>query len=156
MAAKFGTSGLRGLVIELTSQCVADHVRAFDSTCYTGRRLCMGRDLRPSCLGIAADVIADVRAAFLASLGGQEAGTDLTDGLRISLQGGSVVHLRHSSNAPEFRLYVEAADQEGVQPLLTAGLARFGEALCSLRAASTQTIAGSEGSGSALRSQQGL
>jgi len=29
MAPKFGTSGLRGLVVELTPDLVADHVRAF-------------------------------------------------------------------------------------------------------------------------------
>lgn len=69
------------------------------------------------------------RTAFLASLGGQEAGTDLTDGLRINLMDGRIVHLRPSGNAPEFRLYVEATDQDGAQALMASGLRRLREAL---------------------------
>ncbi|PTX40384.1 hypothetical protein C8N44_13439, partial [Allosediminivita pacifica] len=33
MAPKFGTSGLRGLVTELTPDLVADHTRAFLAAC---------------------------------------------------------------------------------------------------------------------------
>ncbi|NDW02531.1 hypothetical protein, partial [Salipiger sp. PrR002] len=45
MAPKFGTSGLRGLVVELTPDLVADHVRAFASACDHGGTLCVGQDL---------------------------------------------------------------------------------------------------------------
>ncbi len=47
MAPAFGTSGLRGLVIELTDELVSDYVNAFLTTveCNT---LYVGRDLRPS------------------------------------------------------------------------------------------------------------
>ncbi|KAA8610012.1 phosphomannomutase [Salipiger aestuarii] len=57
MAPKFGTSGLRGLVVELTPELVEDHVRAFIAACETGGALCLGRDLRPSSPRIAQDVI---------------------------------------------------------------------------------------------------
>ncbi|NBO21555.1 MAG: phosphomannomutase, partial [Rhodobacteraceae bacterium] len=48
MAPKFGTSGLRGLVVELTPALVADHVRAFLLACPYGTGLYVGRDLRPT------------------------------------------------------------------------------------------------------------
>lgn len=48
MAPKFGTSGLRGLVRELTDELVADHIRAFLTSCDIGPALYLGRDLRDS------------------------------------------------------------------------------------------------------------
>ncbi|TRD22203.1 phosphomannomutase [Palleronia caenipelagi] len=48
MAPKFGTSGLRGLVTELTEPLVAAHVRAFLTACDTGGAVYIGGDLRPS------------------------------------------------------------------------------------------------------------
>ncbi len=69
MAPKFGTSGLRGLVTELTPPLVADHVRAFLAACAPGGGLWLGRDLRDSSPAIA-DAVA---AAALA------AGVDVTD-----------------------------------------------------------------------------
>ena len=48
MPPKFGTSGLRGLVTELTPKLIADHVRAFLRACPVGTGLYVGRDLRPS------------------------------------------------------------------------------------------------------------
>ena len=61
MPPKFGTSGLRGLVTELTPELVAGHVRAFVDACPDRRRGACRRDLRPSSPGIAAMVIATVR-----------------------------------------------------------------------------------------------
>lgn len=58
MAPKFGTSGLRGLVTELSPELVADHVRAFVAACDLGGRLYVGQDLRPSSPRIAGDIIA--------------------------------------------------------------------------------------------------
>lgn len=69
MSPKFGTSGLRGLVTELTSDLVADYTRAFLAACETGGALYVGRDLRESSPRIAADVIAAARAE----------GVDVTD-----------------------------------------------------------------------------
>ncbi|PRY74068.1 phosphomannomutase [Yoonia maritima] len=53
MAPSFGTSGLRGLVSELTDDLVADYVHAFLSTLDSCETLYVGRDLRPSSPDIA-------------------------------------------------------------------------------------------------------
>ncbi|MDD9746391.1 MULTISPECIES: phosphomannomutase [Marinovum] len=65
MPPKFGTSGLRGLVTELTDALVADHTRAFLAACPHGGALYLGRDLRPSSPRIAAVVAATARAEGL-------------------------------------------------------------------------------------------
>jgi phosphomannomutase len=65
MSPKFGTSGLRGLVTELTPDLVADHVRAFIAACPVGTGLFVACDLRPSSRNIAAMVIAAARAEGL-------------------------------------------------------------------------------------------
>lgn len=62
MAPKFGTSGLRGLVAELTPELVSAYVRAFLRTCPVGPGLFVAHDLRPSSPGIAEIVIATARA----------------------------------------------------------------------------------------------
>ncbi|WP_417764158.1 phosphomannomutase [Shewanella chilikensis] len=43
---------------------------------------------------------------------------DVTDGLRMTLNNGEVVHLRPSGNAPELRCYVEANSQNRAQELV--------------------------------------
>ncbi|MNW13784.1 hypothetical protein D3C71_2118230 [compost metagenome] len=48
---------------------------------------------------------------LLARLGFETVGVDsvdITDGLRITLNDGSIIHLRPSGNAPELRCYVES------------------------------------------------
>ncbi|GAB4274076.1 MAG: phosphomannomutase [Pararhodobacter sp.] len=62
MAPKFGTSGLRGLVVELTPDLVRAHVAAFLRACPVGTGLYVGRDLRDSSPRIAGDVITAARA----------------------------------------------------------------------------------------------
>ncbi|MFM7445129.1 MAG: phosphomannomutase, partial [Tabrizicola sp.] len=57
MAPKFGTSGLRGLVVELTPALVADYVRAFCRVCKVGSGLYVGRDLRASSPDLSAVII---------------------------------------------------------------------------------------------------
>lgn len=69
MPPKFGTSGLRGLVTELTPDLVADHIRAFVAACETGTGLYIGRDLRPSSPDLAETVLTTA----------QSAGLDVTD-----------------------------------------------------------------------------
>lgn len=65
----------------------------------------------------------DARAAFLRRLGAApQAQIDLTDGLRLTLGAGRVVHLRPSGNAPELRLYTEAETPEAASDLLATGL----------------------------------
>lgn len=66
MAPKFGTSGLRGLVSELTPELVADYTRAFLASCPVGTGLYIGQDLRPSSPAIAAAVSGAARAAGVA------------------------------------------------------------------------------------------
>lgn len=63
MPAAFGTSGLRGLVVDLTDAVVADHVRAFLEACDCGPLLLVGRDLRDSSPHIA-NVIARTAQDF--------------------------------------------------------------------------------------------
>lgn len=62
------------------------------------------------------------RAAFLAKFDGVERAVDRTDGLRITLNDGRILHLRPSGNAPELRLYVEADSTALAHDTLTAGL----------------------------------
>ncbi|RBO52892.1 phosphomannomutase [Rhodovulum sp. BSW8] len=63
MAPKFGTSGLRGLVSELTPDLVGAYVRAFLAACPAGPRVLVGRDLRASSPRIAEDVMAAICSA---------------------------------------------------------------------------------------------
>ena len=69
------------------------------------------------------------RANFLAGLGGIEASLDRTDGLRMTLQDGRIVHLRPSGNAPELRMYVEADTLLSANKTLTDGLVALRVAL---------------------------
>lgn len=66
--------------------------------------------------------------AFLSSCGALVS-TDRTDGLRVTLMGGDVVHLRPSGNAPEFRVYAEAGSPEAARMLLAAAFAQVKAAL---------------------------
>ena len=65
MPPKFGTSGLRGLVTELTDDLVADYTRAFLTACPHGGAVHVGQDLRASSPRIAAAVSGAVRAMGL-------------------------------------------------------------------------------------------
>lgn len=60
---------------------------------------------------------------LLSSLGGV-ATVDQQDGLRLTAKNHEVVHFRASGNAPELRVYVEAATQERAKRLLEWGLAQ--------------------------------
>ncbi|PPB81605.1 phosphomannomutase [Albidovulum inexpectatum] len=71
----------------------------------------------------ALDSGSDLRARLLAGLGAEDR-IDRTDGLRISLTDGAIVHLRPSGNAPELRVYVEADDQQQADELLALMLNR--------------------------------
>ena len=63
-----------------------------------------------------------VRHDFVGSVG-KIVATDETDGLRYSLAGGEILHLRASGNAPELRCYAEAADSLRAGTILAAGRA---------------------------------
>ncbi|WP_341213268.1 phosphomannomutase [uncultured Limimaricola sp.] len=68
MPPKFGTSGLRGLVTELTDDLVHAYIRAFLAACPHGGTVHVGRDLRDSSPRIAATVIAAIRGAGLGAV----------------------------------------------------------------------------------------
>ena len=72
---------------------------------------------------------AQARANFLAVFDGQEATCNLTDGVRMTLVDGRVVHVRPSGNAPELRLYIEASDPETAAQMLDAGLRHLAQNL---------------------------
>jgi phosphomannomutase len=57
------------------------------------------------------------------------AGIDKTDGLRMTLMDGRIVHLRPSGNAPECRFYAEADSAAAAQQTLAAGLTALRAAL---------------------------
>ena len=66
---------------------------------------------------------AAAQAAFLKDFGEEMlASTDITDGLRLTLRSGRIIHLRPSGNAPELRFYAEAESQEAADALLARGL----------------------------------
>ncbi len=68
------------------------------------------------------------RGAFFEGVGA-ETGLDLTDGLRVSFEGGDVIHLRPSGNAPEFRCYTESASPARAADLLATHLDKLGAVL---------------------------
>jgi len=78
------------------------------------------------------------RTAFLAPLKSGCAAIDETDGLRMTLQDGRIIHLRPSGNAPEMRLYVEASTPQQAQQTCSALSQRLEKAL--LRRASTPVL----------------
>lgn len=65
----------------------------------------------------------DFRAKFLKGLG-EPVSADTTDGVRMALSAGGIVHFRPSGNAPELRCYCEAADDTRAQHLLRESLQR--------------------------------
>ena len=68
------------------------------------------------------------RAAFFAGMPPVTA-VDRTDGLRLTFDGGEVVHLRPSGNAPELRCYAEAATGARAAELVSLYLQRLATAL---------------------------
>lgn len=81
-------------------------------------------------------------AAFLAGLGEELRATDLTDGLRLTLASGRVLHMRPSGNAPEFRLYIEAETSDVAALMLHKGLALLRQSLAETGAAETSPDCG--------------
>jgi phosphomannomutase len=61
--------------------------------------------------GTADEVLARLTGMF-GKLAGKAIATDTTDGLRITFDGGDIIHLRPSGNAPELRCYTESATSE--------------------------------------------
>lgn len=63
------------------------------------------------------------RAAWLARIKTSETSMDTTDGLRMMLADGRVIHIRPSGNAPEMRIYTEAGTPRAADALRDSGLA---------------------------------
>ena len=111
MAPKFGTSGLRGLVVDLTPDLVAGHIRAFIASCPTGTGLWVGRDLRPSSPDLAATVLQAAQAAGLATV---DCGAVPTPALALAaMQAGAAAVMVTGSHIP--------ADRNGLKFYLPHG-----------------------------------
>ncbi len=101
MAPKFGTSGLRGLVSELTPDLVADYTRAFLAACPVGTGLYVGRDLRASSPELAEVVIA---AALVEGVGVTDCGAVPTPALAMaSMRAGAAAIMVTGSHIPADR-----------------------------------------------------
>ncbi|SFJ56871.1 phosphomannomutase [Celeribacter neptunius] len=110
MAPKFGTSGLRGLVRELSASLVTDYTHAFLTTVRCDR-LYAGRDLRPSSPGIVRSVC---RAASEAGVEVVDCGTIATPALAFSsLAAGAAAIMVTGSHVP--------ADRNGLKFYLPDG-----------------------------------
>lgn len=59
---------------------------------------------------------------------GTATGIDTTDGLRITFDGGDIIHLRPSGNAPELRCYTECATAQRAEHINASALALVREA----------------------------
>lgn len=127
MPPKFGTSGLRGLVTELTPGLVAAHVRAFIRACDTGGRLMLGRDLRSSSPAIAA-VVAE--AALAAGLEVADCGEVPTPALALAAAGADASAIMVTgSHIPDDRnglKFYRRGGEEITKPDETAVIAALG------------------------------
>lgn len=111
MAPSFGTSGLRGLVVELTDAVVGDYVQAFLSTLPDCGTLFVGRDLRPSSPAIAATIC---RVAQAAGVDVVDCGALGTPALALaSMQAGAAAIMVTGSHIP--------ADRNGLKFYLPQG-----------------------------------
>jgi phosphomannomutase len=68
------------------------------------------------------------RAAFFDTMP-PETAIDTTDGLRIHFDGGDILHLRPSGNAPEFRCYAESDSADKATALVETHLTKLKEVL---------------------------
>lgn len=85
----FGTSGLRGLVADLTPELISSYVRAFLRSCRVGTGIYVGRDLRESSPRIAQDVISTATTS----------GVTVTDCGAISTPALAFSAMRHGASA---------------------------------------------------------
>ncbi|MBP0484454.1 phosphomannomutase [Sagittula salina] len=134
MAPKFGTSGLRGLVVELTEDLVRDYTAAFLVACPHGGAVHVGRDLRPSSPQIAGWVLDAVQDAGMRAV---DCGALPTPALALSsLQAGCAAIMVTGSHIP--------ADRNGLKFYVPTGeITKDDEAR--INAALGQRVQGSRG-----------
>ena len=138
MAPKFGTSGLRGLAVELTDGLVADYVNAFLVACPQGRQVFVGRDLRPSSPRIAGVVLDTICGAGLAAV---DCGTVPTPALAMAAtHAGAGAVMVTGSHVP--------ADRNGLKFYLPGGEASKSEE-AAIAAAYDSGLAPASGAGGA-------
>lgn len=77
-------------------------------------------DLSARVLGVLQEADDRVRASYFEL--GAVSHVDETDGLRLTFEGGQIVHLRPSGNAPELRCYAEASSEARAEELVRLGL----------------------------------
>lgn len=133
MAPKFGTSGVRGLVSELTEALVRDYTRAFLSACDTGPRLYVGRDLRPSSPQISSWIINEARACGLNVL---DCGALPTPALAFAAKGAAAIMVT-GSHIP--------ADRNGLKFYLPSGEISKADETLILKALGSATPTGPTG-----------
>ncbi len=101
MAPKFGTSGLRGLVTELTDSLIAEYVHAFIHACGPFNAVHVGRDLRASSPRIAEATLAAIAEAGLPAI---DHGELPTPALALTaLQAGDAAVMVTGSHIPDDR-----------------------------------------------------
>ena len=111
MPPKFGTSGLRGLVVELTAELIGAHVRAFVASCPVGNGIWIGRDLRGSSPAIAT-MVAD--AARQMGVQVTDAGAVPTPALALaSMSAGCAAVMVTGSHIPDDRNGIKFYTPEG-------------------------------------------
>lgn len=115
-AARARRLPLAQLAQDLPPRCTAsDRLREFPSALSAAR-------LAAFATGDQQADLAAVGAAF-GPVFGPVAALDHTDGLRITLADGAILHLRGSGNAPELRVYTEAGTPAAAAALATRALA---------------------------------
>ncbi|MDO8881943.1 MAG: phosphomannomutase [Pseudotabrizicola sp.] len=142
MAPKFGTSGLRGLVTELTPALVADYTRSFLTVCPVGTGLWVGRDLRDSSPMLAEVVIAAARAEGVAVT---DCGAVPTPALAMAaMEAGAAAIMVTGSHIPADRnglkFYVPGGEiTKAEETAILSGLGRAAAELTGLRRGTFQT-----------------
>lgn len=131
MPPKFGTSGLRGLVTQLTADVITSYVAAFAQACPTGTGLFVGRDLRPSSEEIASKV---TRAARQSGLRVTDCGALVTPALALaSMEAGAGAVMVTGSHIP--------ADRNGLKFYTPSGeITKGEEAAIQAALGSTQSL----------------
>jgi len=133
MAPSFGTSGLRGLVTDLTAPLVADYVHAFLTTLQGCDTLYVGRDLRPSSPAIAQIICQEAQAAGMHVVACGALGTpalalaSMGAGAAAIMVTGS--HIPADRNGLKFYLptgEISKADEAAISAAYTAGLRQTG------------------------------